>query len=496
MPAFGFFPRNPHHARFFASVADALKDQHEIDSLFIREMGEVSNQRVFEFDREIENQWHSFDISYEALQALKNAFPEFNFMRAIYSEREFNFFPSYFGVRPVSCEHQLKYLVGCFSVFDQWLSNNSIELVVSEMITGLADAVFKAVAEKRGIKYLSVRQSKVEPGLVVCDKFFDEPIGMLQIYLEHLEHGIPEPVKSRAAEHISNLREKINRPAYMEVTSKPLKLLTKKKLCLLVERIFNDRIPSNSISARRYPLLQPIGWALFKKFNVWRTYLAKKKLFASDVLEDERFFIFPLHYEPEASTAVRAFYFSDQLALIRLIAKVLPLGVKLVVKEHAGNQGYRKPEFYRELSYMHNVIMLPPHFDVFSLLRRCNGVITLTGRMGWEAIVNQKPVICLGQTFWSLLESVHRVESWQELSSAIEQSCGAVPDKNYHCEKSILAFAAAYISCTYPGSFVLNTEQLGMPANINAFVEMLVDLRGSSEEKIGIDEMPAASRGN
>ena len=474
-----FLTRNPHHDKFFARVADELQEKHAIDSLFIKEIGGIPNQQVFEFEREIENQWHSLDISYEALQTLKNAFPEFNFMRAIYSEREFNFYPTYFGDRPVSCEHQLKYLVGCFSVFDQWLTDNRIEFVVSEMIIGLADAVFKAVAEMRGIKYFSVRQSKVEPGLIVCDKFYDEPMGMLKTYAEYLEHGIPGPVKSRAAKHISRLREKITRPVYMEITSKPLRLLTKKNLRVLVERIFCDRITSNSISARRYPLLNPIRWALFKKFNVWRTHMAKEQLFASYVAEDERFFIYPLHYEPEASTAVRAFYFSDQLALIRLIAKVLPLGIKLVVKEHGGNQGYRKPEFYKELAYMPNVIMLPSRYDVGSLLKRCHGVITLTGRMGWEAIVNQKPVICLGKAYWSSLESVHRVESWKELSDAVQKSCEAAQGEDYHCEESILAFAAAYIECTYPGSFVLNSEALNMPSNINAFVEMLLDLNRS-----------------
>ena len=127
MPAFVFLPRNPHHAKFFARVAEALRDQHAIDSLFIREIGEIPNQKVFEFEREIENQWYSFDVSYEALQSLKNEYPEFNFMRAIYSEREFNFFPAYFGGKPVSCEHQLKYLVGCFSVFDQWVNSNPEE---------------------------------------------------------------------------------------------------------------------------------------------------------------------------------------------------------------------------------------------------------------------------------------------------------------------------------------------------------------------------------
>jgi hypothetical protein len=145
-PAIAFFPRNPHHAKFFSLVAQDLKNQYGVTSLFVREIGPIENQEVFEFENEIEKTWDTIDISGASLERLQNEYPDFNFMRAIYSEREFNFFPFYFGDEPISGEFQLKYLVGCFNVFEQWLDRGHIDFIVSELITGLSDAVLKAVA--------------------------------------------------------------------------------------------------------------------------------------------------------------------------------------------------------------------------------------------------------------------------------------------------------------------------------------------------------------
>ena len=42
----------------------------------------------------------------------------------------------------------------------------------------------------------------------------------------------------------------------------------------------------------------------------------------------------PLHFEPEATTLVHGSYFEDQLTVIRNLARSLPAGWELVVKEH------------------------------------------------------------------------------------------------------------------------------------------------------------------
>ncbi|HQS52914.1 MAG TPA: hypothetical protein PLN99_13560, partial [Daejeonella sp.] len=394
--------------------------------------------------------------------------------RAIYSEREFNFFPYYFNDPPVPYEHQLKYLTGCFKVFEQWLENTRVDFIVSELITGSADAVLKAVAEKKGVNYFSVRPSKMTTGIVVCDKFYDEPMDLAENYERFIKSGIPDGIRSAALKHLEGIRGKIQHPAYMEATKKPHKLLSISKINILLSRLFRHKVPVNSISARRYPLKNSIRWAIHKKINVWLTQWSHTKLFAKNVSDGEQYFIYPLHYEPESSTLVRAFYFSDQLALIKTIAKVLPLGVKLVVKEHGGNQGYRKPGFYKEVSYLPNVILIPPQFEVSKLVKNCIGVITLTGRMGWEALVNKKPVITLGHTFWTSFPTVHYVVSWRELSEAVIRCCqqhDSKPD-----DEQLVAFAAAYIQCTHEGAFVLNTKNYLSVDNISKFSKIMLGL--------------------
>lgn len=198
--------------------------------------------------------------------------------------------------------------------------------------------------------------------------------------------------------------------------------------------------------------------------------------FTNNIESNEMYIIYPLQYEPEASTSVRAFYFSDQLALIKLIGKVLPLEVKLVVKEHGGNKGYRKSDFYRELSYMPNVVLLPPEYDVKKLITGCIAVITLTGRMGWEAIVNNKPVISLGHTYWSSYYAVINVQSWKELSYAIRECYESAKQEAVNDDNKLIAFASAYIQCIHSGNFVLNSSSFMKNDNVNSFCDLLLSL--------------------
>lgn len=472
-PAIAFFPHNPHHAKFFSLVAQELKRKYDITSLFIREVGPIENQEVFEFENELERIWDALDISGESLGKLQAQYPDFNFMRALYSEREFNFYPQYFGDQAIGYDHQLRYMVGCFKIFELWLGKNEISCVVSELIIGLADSVLKEVCDSLGILYVSVRQSKMIPGVVVCDPYYDVPRDMMEIYAEFLGNGIPKEFLKPAQQHIDELRKKISHPSYMEVTKKPFRLISSYKVKEFIKRLSTEKIPVCRVSARRHPVLNPIRWSLYKWLNIRRSAFSFDRWFSKDIPYDIKYLVYPLHYEPEASTSVRAFYFSDQMALIRLLVKLLPIGVYLVVKEHGGNQGYRKSLFYKELYYIPNVILLGPRYDVSTLLKNCLGVITLTGRMGWEGLVNNKPVITLGQTFWTFFEGIDFVHSWKDIKVAIDRVVSVSGTGDIYNEEKLLAYTAAYISCVKDASFVANSPLFFSEENINNFAKVI-----------------------
>jgi hypothetical protein len=455
-----FLPRNVFHKDLFVKVGGILRKKYNFRILHTRELGEIKGEEVFQFDKFIKENWNTIDISYQNLHSLERKYADNNLIRALYCEREYNFFPKYFRVKPVSYEEQLKYLVGCFLVFEEWLTQNHIDCIISELLTGLPDSVLYAICRRRGIKYISVRSSKMLPGIITCNLDFDLPLGMMDAYKSYLENGIPENHRKSAESHISELRSKILSPNYMLLTGKNFKLLNMGRVSTVFSRIGKDRHHFNEISMARHPVRNPALWNIHRFLNIWRTKINESRWFCRGVPEGERYFLFPLQYEPEASTMVRAYPFSNQMAVIEQIAKALPLGVNLVVKEHRGNQGYRKNGFYRELQYFPNVKLVPREMDVSTLLRKCIGVITLTSRMGWEGLVLGKPVIAFGSSFWTSFGEVKKPASWVELKRIIEACLIDTEDNNETSyEEKLLAYAAAYISLTHEGNFVIGSEE-------------------------------------
>jgi len=111
------------------------------------------------------------------------------------------------------------------------------------------------------------------------------------------------------------------------------------------------------------------------------------------------FAYFPLHVDPEESTMLYAPYQTNQLAIIEMLSKSLPLGMDLVVKEHPSMIGQRPSGFYRALSKTPKVILVSALESPFDLIRRAALTFVITGTAGWEAMMLQKPVIVLGENY-------------------------------------------------------------------------------------------------
>lgn len=474
-----FLPRNQFHINLFVPVGKYLAEKCGYNIVHIKELGIIEGCSVFEFEREIEKKFHSADISYANLKNIRDKYHDVDFMRAIYCEREFNFFPEYFGDSRVEYEFQIRYLVSCVNVFEEFVANNNIACVISELLTGLPDSILYAVCRKNSVKYLSVRSSKMVPGVIMCDKYYDEPIGMAEAFESYKKSGIPDELRLKAVQHMDGIRKKMEAPAYMQLTKNKFKLVTLQRLKTLARRVGQEKIETTSISLYQHPILNPARWALRRFVNIRETRRSFSKWFCTKIPHGENYFIYPLHYEPEASTLVRAFQFSDQMAVIRQIARVLPLGIRLVVKEHKGNQGYRKSDFYKKLYYLPNVLLVSPDYDSKGLLKNSMGVITLTGRMGWEALVMSKPVIAFGETFWTSFREVKKPESWRELSDCLIKIVDDIKRHDDGCSGKIndelIAYAAAYISRVYDANFVLGTDGLYHDANVEKIGRMLYD---------------------
>lgn len=180
---------------------------------------------------------------------------------------------------------------------------------------------------------------------------------------------------------------------------------------------------------------------------------AFKKLFFkntfSSISSGDRFFLFPLHFYPEASILVWATYYADQLATIKNIAFSLPFPYKLYVKEHPMAVGVRTFGFYKKLKKIPNVVLIAPNENVKGLLSKSQGVITLTSTMGLEAALLGKPVYVLGNVFYEYHPGCKKIKTMDELKETIASDMKKPFTQN---EEENIRFITSYFKNTIPGS--------------------------------------------
>ena len=400
-----------------------------------------------------------------------------NINRIIQSDRELNYFPEYFGDKPVAREVKLKYLVVFFLIFESYIDLQKPNCIIAEMVLGLMDGIFYEVCNVNGIKFLGVRPSKTSQGIVFCDSPFDEPIG-----LNEKIKKISEPnnlIISKALDISNRAVKRGEDPHYMIRSSRKYRIFTLRAFNAASRILLdNTKFPIHSIYQR-------------KKLNAFREVFQKYRnirgwTFKGGIEIDQycqSHFIFAAHFEPEASVHVRAHEFSDQLGLIKLISRLLPPTSILIVKDHKGNQGFRKATFYKQISHLYNVKVVSPSVNLRNLIQTCHGVITLTGRIGLESLIDGVPVIAFGDSFWTNLKQVYRPRSIDEIKNlllrlseepSVIRSVGAPQrqDLDIDLAKLIIAYEASI----YPGSFIQGDQLFTSDKNAYNYASAILNI--------------------
>ena len=122
---------------------------------------------------------------------------------------------------------------------------------------------------------------------------------------------------------------------------------------------------------------------------------------------DEPFVVLFLHYQPEANSCPGGDIFVDQRLCVELLLKYLPKTWKVYVKEHPHQfiryrigHTSRMRDLYDDLVKNERVKLIATEEDTFELIKHAKAVSTITGTVGWEAMVRHKPVIAFGLSWY------------------------------------------------------------------------------------------------
>jgi hypothetical protein len=118
----------------------------------------------------------------------------------------------------------------------------------------------------------------------------------------------------------------------------------------------------------------------------------------------QKFVYFPLHLQPELTTATFGGMYQDQLYAIELLSALLKEGWMILVKENPKQTFFQRGElFFRRLRALDNVYLVGGTYSTYRLLEGSQFTATISGTACWEALKGGKKCLIFGQAWYSSL---------------------------------------------------------------------------------------------
>jgi hypothetical protein len=162
------------------------------------------------------------------------------------------------------------------------------------------------------------------------------------------------------------------------------------------------------------------------------------------------FVYFPLHVVDDYKIKRVIPHCYDQASIIEQVADALPHGHELVLKEHPMSIGRNRLSLLRRVAGIPNARLVAPHTSSHELMQRAEAIAVISSTVGLEALLYGKPVLTLGQPFYSGFGVTVDVDSFREIRTAVPALLRFSPDR----ERTLRFLHAAMRAC-YAGKPVL-----------------------------------------
>ena len=354
---------------------------------------------------------YDVEVASDALEQLEKGFSA-NFSRMLYADRIVGHYPF---ARALS-------VLACVADFWRELFMESRPDAILGEVACAAEWIAWEIANHLGSQYLIPYPTPVSGRLY----FLRSPAGMWEPLLRRYQSkGTLSADETTAAEEfLRKFRGAKSKPAYLTASlSSPLRVWRPQQLMQRLRRT-SYRVgvwrEDGYSEVGSYDGTPPWSGVLNDAFSGIRHYFAEACALDRKITPGPKMY-FPLHVQPEFTTEVRAPFYNNQIALIENIAKCIPAGYRLIVKEHPGMKGQRPPAYYRHLRRLYNVQLVSPSVDSHELIQASDLIFTITGTVAWEAAIYEKPVIAFGPLCYGFYEQIARCADLSGLAVQIRE---------------------------------------------------------------------------
>ena len=151
-----------------------------------------------------------------------------------------------------------------------------------------------------------------------------------------------------------------------------------------------------------------------------QSHLARLATTGLEDLAGKTFVYYPLQKEIEATVMQTAPECLSQHAAILSLARDLPAGVLLAIKENSSAIGRRTASFYDQVAALKNVVLLRPDTPSIEAIKQATATVTIAGTASMEAAILGKPTLTFSEHIkWGFLPHARVVKSESELSALL-----------------------------------------------------------------------------
>jgi hypothetical protein len=307
---------------------------------------------------------------------------------------------------------KLKYLAFLLQEIDRFCIENNINYIIAEP-SDAAQILGQLISWRRKLKFGQIGLSRIPKGrvLLFSDCFESDYYKLEMSTADKVED---EYLSSAVKNSYTNFRLNPTKPSYY-------KRITINYSIFKLIRSTWVRIPkiANELSGRRELGDLSTIYLVPNKLKDIKRNLIEKLRKKPLVLDNSNYVTYFLHVQPERSIDVMAADYSDQISVIKIIRRALPISYILYVKDHPANDGAQSYNFYKEISKIPNTKMVWRNSDSTKLIINSRIIFTISGTVAFESALLGKPSVVFSNTFFSKLSNVYVYSTPMNLSEYI-----------------------------------------------------------------------------
>jgi len=201
----------------------------------------------------------------------------------------------------------------------------------------------------------------------------------------------------------------------------------------------------------------------------------------------------PLQQEPERSLLIGAPDYTNQIKTIEYVSKCIPKNYLLFVKEHptqGPGRGWRKISDYQTIQNNPKVKLIHPSVPANEIIAKSKLVVSVSGTLALESAFFNKPSITFADNDYTLIPSISRLKSKDELSELIEGSLEKNVDPNFVqkyfdiLEESSFIFDYFGFQLSYLKYFYFDGNLVDVEISVSQMEEFLINQKQKIEDLV------------